>query len=105
MAKGARRGRGRRGTSKWQRQPRPLDEALFSPGGIPAGIVTRRDGDYHVRRIAAGSAAKEYTCPGCHHTIEVGSPHVVAWRADSILGDDHAASERRHWHLRCWRAG
>ncbi|WP_460689458.1 hypothetical protein [Nesterenkonia suensis] len=104
MGKGSRGSRrGGRGPSKWQREARPLDRSVLSPGGFSAGIESRRDGDYHVRRISASGATKEYVCPGCHLTIVAGTAHVVAWRADSILGDEHAASERRHWHTHCWR--
>ncbi|GAA3067576.1 MULTISPECIES: hypothetical protein [Actinomycetes] len=103
-SRGSRRG-GRRGPSKWQQEPRPLDESLLSPGGFAAGRVAKRDGEYHVRRITAAGATKSYVCPGCHHRIEPGTPHVVAWRADSIFGDERAAAERRHWHSHCWRIG
>ncbi|GAA1178334.1 hypothetical protein [Nesterenkonia xinjiangensis] len=106
MAKGSRGSRrGGRGPSKWQREARPLNPGLLSAGGFSAGTVSRRDGEYHVRRIAAAGAAKEYICPGCHLAIPAGTAHVVAWRADSIFGDERAAAERRHWHSHCWRIG
>ncbi|WP_223881056.1 hypothetical protein [Nesterenkonia ebinurensis] len=100
------KGRGRRrGTSKWQQEHRPLSTGFLAPGGLSAGRVQRRDGEYHVRHISGAAAAKDYSCPGCGLTIGAGTDHVVAWRADSILGDEYAASERRHWHTHCWRIG
>ncbi|NLS08528.1 hypothetical protein HGQ17_00595 [Nesterenkonia sp. MY13] len=65
--------------------------------------MRRRDGEYHVRHISGAAATKDYTCPGCSLIISAGTAHVVAWRADSVLGDDFAASERRHWHRHCWK--
>lgn len=104
MAKGAGKP-GRRRGSKWQQGHRPLNPGLTMPGGVEGGTVRRRDGEYHVRRISASGATKEYICPGCRLPIPPGTPHVVAWRADFILGDEHAAAERRHWHPHCWRIG
>ncbi|TLP75330.1 hypothetical protein [Nesterenkonia sphaerica] len=97
------KGRRRRGSSKWQQEPRPLNSAHLAPGGLSAGRVRRRDGEYHVRTISGSAAAKEYLCPACQLPISAGTPHVVAWRADWILGDEDAASQRRHWHTHCWR--
>ncbi|GFZ94384.1 hypothetical protein [Nesterenkonia alkaliphila] len=98
------KGKGRRrGASKWQQEHRPLGTQFLAPGGIAAGRVQRRDGEYHLRHISAAAAAKDYSCPGCGLTISAGTAHVVAWRADSVLGDEFAASERRHWHSHCWR--
>lgn len=52
--------------------------------------------------MSAVGAVKVYVCPGCSVTIDAGTAHVVVWRADSILGDDDALSQRRHWHRKCW---
>lgn len=52
---------------------------------------------YHVRRVQASRAAKDYRCPGCDHLVKSGTAHVVAW-PDRPGGDD----ERRHWHSGCW---
>lgn len=103
MAKSA-KGPGRR-ASKWQREHRPLSTGVFGQGAFSTGTVRRRDGEYHVRHISASAAQKIYTCPGCHLPVRAGTAHVVAWRADSIFGDEHAAAERRHWHTHCWRMG
>lgn len=99
------KGKARRGGSKWQQEHRPLSTRFLAPGGISSGRVRRRDGEYHVRYISGAAAVKEYRCPGCSLVISEGQSHVVAWRADSILGDEHAASERRHWHSHCWKIG
>lgn len=64
---------------------------------------TKRGVAWTVQPIAAERAEKTYTCPGCGVPIEPRTPHVVAWRAESILGDDRALAERRHWHTHCWR--
>lgn len=60
------------------------------------------DGGWHVRRVPAWRAVKDYTCPGCGRTIPPGLAHVVAWRSDWIFGDEAAGAERRHWHPKCW---
>jgi hypothetical protein len=55
-----------------------------------------------VRRV--GGSDKAFRCPGCDQLIEPGTPHVVAWAADHLLGADAALSDRRHWHSACWQA-
>jgi len=55
------------------------------------------DGEWMVRHVTAGRAAKSYRCPGCDQEIRPSTPHVVAWPA----GDEE---ERRHWHSPCWAA-
>lgn len=102
---GVGKGRSRRGGSKWQRAHRPLSTSYLAPGGFSSGLVRRRDGEYHVRYIPGSAAQKTYTCPGCGLLIGEGTAHVVAWRADDIMGDAAAAAERRHWHSHCWRIG
>ncbi|MBO9578273.1 MAG: hypothetical protein J7480_05835 [Microbacteriaceae bacterium] len=64
--------------------------------------VAKRDGEWSVQPMSAAGSQKAYACPGCGGTIEPGTAHLVAWRADSILGDEDALAERRHWHKRCW---
>lgn len=95
--------KGGAGGSKWQRPHRPLNRAL-PEAGVPGGRRQRRaDGEYHVRAVSGAAAVKTYTCPGCGLIIAPGTAHVVAWRADSLFGDERAAAERRHWHRRCWQ--
>jgi len=67
--------------------------------------VARRDGEWSVQTMPASAAVKVYVCPGCSGTIEAGTAHVVVWRSDSILGDEDAVAQRRHWHRRCWEIG
>lgn len=56
-----------------------------------------------VQPVSASQALKEYTCPGCGAVIRPGIAHLVAWRADGILGDAADLAARRHWHTACWR--
>lgn len=74
-----------------------------APGAPPRAPRTQApeqhaDGGWHVRRIAGSAATKSYLCPGCNQQILPGTPHVVAWSADRMLGEEF----RRHWHSPCW---
>jgi hypothetical protein len=62
-----------------------------------------RDGAWNVQPIAGTTATKAYVCPGCRLAIAPGTPHLVAWRADGLMGDDDDLAARRHWHSHCWR--
>lgn len=64
---------------------------------------TRRDGLWNVQSISASSASKTYTCPGCGLEITPGTPHLVAWRADGLMGESEDLAARRHWHPHCWK--
>lgn len=64
---------------------------------------TRRDGEWTVQPVSGAQALKSYTCPGCGRQISPGVAHVVAWRADGVLGDAADLAARRHWHTGCWR--
>jgi hypothetical protein len=68
-------------------------------------VEHRRGGDWNVQPISALQATKEYICPGCSQTIIPGTAHLVAWRADGVLGDNADLAARRHWHSHCWRIG
>lgn len=63
----------------------------------------RRGASWTVQPITPERAVKSYVCPGCNRGIEPGTAHVAVWRADFVLGDDHALEGRRHWHTHCWR--
>ena len=92
------RPRGRRGDDSGD-EPGDLSRALL-------GLRTtehRRDGEWNVQSLTGESSAKPYTCPGCGLEISTGTPHLVAWRADGVLGDAHDLGARRHWHTHCWR--
>lgn len=82
-------------------EPEPIDLERALRG--LSRTESKRDGQWHVQSISASTSAKSYLCPGCALEIEPGAGHVVAWRADSILGDDDALASRRHWHQHCWR--
>ncbi|MDO5063721.1 hypothetical protein [Actinomyces bowdenii] len=58
---------------------------------------------FTVRRLSGGE--KAYTCPGCHRLIPAGTPHVVAWPNEALLGAQRGPQERRHWHTSCWERG
>ncbi|QNE47360.1 hypothetical protein F1C58_10930 [Glaciihabitans sp. INWT7] len=64
---------------------------------------SRRDGLWNVQSISAASASKTYTCPGCGLDIAPGTAHLVAWRADGLMGEAEDLAARRHWHLHCWK--
>jgi len=64
---------------------------------------SRRDGLWNVQSISAASASKTYTCPGCGLEIAAGTPHLVAWRADGLMGEAEDLAARRHWHPHCWK--
>lgn len=66
-------------------------------------VEHKRDGGWYVQPVSAVQAVKSYVCPGCGLAIEAGVAHVVSWRADGLLGDAAALSDRRHWHGHCWR--
>ncbi|HET7762197.1 MAG TPA: hypothetical protein VFL46_07530 [Phycicoccus sp.] len=80
------------------RRRRDLEARPLGPG---TEVVTEawRGRPWHVRRLTGATSTREYHCPGCHHGIAVGTPHVVVWPAEGVGG----VSERRHWHERCWR--
>ncbi|MFS0893610.1 hypothetical protein [Microbacterium sp. 179-I 3D3 NHS] len=63
----------------------------------------RRGSEWTVQPVSAVQAQKDYRCPGCAQDITAGTPHLVAWRADGVLGDAADLAARRHWHTHCWR--
>ncbi len=62
----------------------------------------RRDGEWNVQPMSATATVKDYACPGCARSIAAGTAHVVAWRADGVLGEAADLASRRHWHTGCW---
>lgn len=87
---------------------RPRPDADPESDGGPDGVSgswfgleareTDRDGEWIVRPVTGAAAGKVYRCPGCDHEIAVGTPHIVAWRADGLT----SVEDRRHWHRTCW---
>jgi hypothetical protein len=63
----------------------------------------RRGVEWIVQPVSAAQAQKPYTCPGCGRQVDVGVAHLVAWRADGVLGDAADLAARRHWHQHCWK--
>lgn len=62
------------------------------------------DGEaYQVQEV--GPARKAYRCPGCNQMVETGTPHIVAWQEESLLGWESGVNNRRHWHRHCWNRG
>ncbi|MDV6011803.1 hypothetical protein [Haloechinothrix sp. LS1_15] len=86
--------RNRPGRARKRQRPEP--PALTGWGRTESGP----DGDWIVRSVPGERAIKQYRCPGCDHEIREGTPHVVAWPADST----GSVTERRHWHRGCWHA-
>ncbi|MEV4667246.1 hypothetical protein [Microbacterium sp. LWO12-1.2] len=64
---------------------------------------TRRGAEWTVQPVSAAQAQKAYICPGCGQEVTAGTAHLVAWRADGVLGDAADLAARRHWHTHCWR--
>nr|WP_315267887.1 hypothetical protein [Microbacterium lemovicicum] len=63
----------------------------------------RRGQEWTIQPVSETQAVKSYICPGCGRVIEAGVAHLVAWRADGVLGDGADLAARRHWHTHCWR--
>jgi hypothetical protein len=82
-------------------EPEPLDLERALAGR--ARVEVKRDGAWNVQPHSAASAVKVYVCPGCGLEIAEGTAHVVAWRADGVLGDAADLASRRHWHNHCWK--
>jgi hypothetical protein len=83
---------------------RPDDD--FDPARVLYGsrhTEQRRDGLWNVQPVSAVAAAKVYTCPGCGLEVSPGTQHLVAWRADGLMGESDDLAARRHWHTHCWK--
>jgi hypothetical protein len=61
--------------------------------------------EWNVQPVSEGQATKAYVCPGCGQDVTPGIAHLVAWRADGVLGDAADLAARRHWHTHCWKMG
>lgn len=80
-------------------EERDLNQVLFGH----RHTEQKRDGLWNVQPVAAASAVKSYTCPGCTVPIAPGTAHTVAWRADGLMGEADDVAARRHWHAHCWK--
>ncbi|WP_213815840.1 hypothetical protein [Glaciihabitans sp. dw_435] len=76
-----------------------LNRALFGQ----RTTERKRDALWNVQPLAATSANKHYTCPSCGLDIAPGVAHIVAWRADGLMGEADDLAARRHWHSHCWK--
>lgn len=63
----------------------------------------RHGATWNVQPVSAVQSVKIYLCPGCNLEVTPGTPHVVVWRADGVLGDAADIAARRHWHSHCWK--
>lgn len=89
-----------------RRRPSARPESEDSFDRLLAGwkrTEVRRGVEWTVQPVSALQAQKAYICPGCGRSVEPGTAHLVAWRADGVLGDAAALADRRHWHNHCWR--
>lgn len=87
-----------------RRRPDPRGDDSFER--LLAGwkrTEVRRGVEWTVQPVSAAQAVKNYTCPGCGTQIEAGVAHLVAWRADGVLGEAADLAARRHWHPHCWK--
>ncbi|PFG20284.1 hypothetical protein [Serinibacter salmoneus] len=83
-------------------QHRELDVDALTRGWT-RGETTSDGHAWNVRSV--GGSEKPYRCPGCDQMIVAGTPHMVVWPADHLLGDAAGLEDRRHWHTSCWRSG
>jgi len=81
--------------SKHLRSARPL-------GSGHASSAAKADGRWIVRTVSGANAVKDYRCPGCDQLVRPGTPHVVVWPAEPVLGHSGGVEDRRHWHNSCW---
>lgn len=89
-----------------RRRPSARPEGEDSFDRLLAGwkrTEVRRGVEWTVQPVSAVQAQKAYLCPGCGRSVDPGTAHLVAWRADGILGEAAALADRRHWHTPCWR--
>lgn len=89
-----------------RKTPGPDDDESANLNHLLAGwrkSEVRRDGLWHVQPVPAKHALKTYMCPGCTLNIGLGTAHIVTWRGDGVLGDAADLSNRRHWHVHCWK--
>lgn len=78
-----------------------LSRALFGT----LRTETKRGRLWNVQPVSGASSVKSYLCPGCGLDIAPGTPHLVSWRADGLLGPEDDLADRRHWHSHCWKVG
>lgn len=90
----------KRYTSRRTRGYTPLNMDRLA--GMPRVESDAQGRESTVRRVRGSE--RSYRCPGCEQLIAPGTPHVVAWRNDDIMGAQAGLDARRHWHSSCWAA-
>jgi hypothetical protein len=90
---------GRRNRPK-RDEPTPVDMIRASGG---RRTESKRGEEWVVQDITEVRAIKDYACPGCVITIEIGVPHVVTWHYEGLFGEEASVRDRRHWHTSCWK--
>jgi hypothetical protein len=88
------------------RRHEPEDDGALDLSRLISGwrrTEYRRGSAWNVQPVTGAQAVKVYTCPGCDSDILPGTAHLVAWRADGVLGDEADVAARRHWHSHCWK--
>jgi hypothetical protein len=91
-----------------RRGPADADEAEVDLNRILTGgrrIEHRRGASWNVQSVSPAQAVKDYVCPGCSLAVVAGTAHIVAWRADGLMGEANDLAGRRHWHTHCWKIG
>lgn len=88
-----------------RRRPDPGDDSFDRLLSGWKRTEIRRGLTWTVQPVSGAQSQKTYVCPGCGSDIAPGVAHVVAWRADGVLGDAADLAARRHWHTACWRIG
>lgn len=78
----------------------PLDPDRL--GGLTRSESGPGGQTFAVRRVRGSD--KSYRCPGCDQLVPPGTPHVVAWPTEHLLGAQAGLDDRRHWHAACWQA-
>lgn len=68
-------------------------------------VENRRGASWNVQPVSPAQAVKAYVCPGCSLPVAAGTGHIVAWRADGLMGEANDLAARRHWHSHCWKIG
>ena len=54
-------------------------------------------------RLGRPGGRRPTSARGAGAPSQPGVAHLVAWRADGVLGDQADLAARRHWHTHCWR--
>lgn len=85
-----------------RRVPEPVEEIDITRAlSGTKRVESKRSGEWNVQPMT--SSLKNYLCPGCRLEIAPRQAHIVAWRADGLMGEADDLAARRHWHSHCWK--